>query len=145
MPAVVVILVCTLLFFSFFFFRRTVLATLGYFLVSGYLGMSYFHYFHGGWETAGNSNPFNEELIYSFLILSFVAVNFGFVAFLLARNKTTTKVPSVVRLKSFSTAFLCMAVFNLVLVFVVPLSFEMPVDLRKCDGAVTQPNYCSQM
>ncbi|UWR10620.1 hypothetical protein [Sulfitobacter mediterraneus] len=143
MPLFTVALLSVFLFFMYMFASRLRQAVMFLVLFAGYQTFSYLHYFRGSWGASGNANPFNEELMFSMITLSFVATCFGFLAWVIHdRRKVAGKGP-IDRLRTFVPVFGVFVLIAITLVLSIPLSFEMPINLKRCDGSVGQPDYCT--
>ena len=132
----------TFLFFMYFFAVRRIWAALFFLVYFGYLVLSYRYYFMGGWESSDIGHPFNEELIFSMLVLSLLATTLGLLTWIWDRRINPTSGMCAPKFRRFIAGYILYLVFAGILIIGVPLTFEMPVDLRRCDGSNSQPSYC---
>ena len=108
----------------------------------GYSVQSYRHYFLGGWEAAGYTHPFNEDLMFAMALLMGVSALSGFSLWIWMYWQFEPIPTLIQRLKIFGFGTVGLVAICSVLVFAVPLSFEAPIDLNLCDGSAGQPTYC---
>lgn len=112
------------------------------------LGNQYYyfqHYFRGGWEAAGFTHPFNEEFIFSMIVLETVATVSGFVARIVDLRWKTEGRELRFRRRSYLLFVFATILVMVILIFSVPLGFDRPIDLKLCDNSVSvRPDYCPE-
>jgi hypothetical protein len=142
MPFLGVTLCCVILYSIYLFASRLRTAAITFIAFFGYLTLGYFHYFGSASSANDNSHPFNEELIFTLIVLSFTALCFGLMAWWLHHRIHLFGEGRPAKYKSFAVIFVAFALIAGALIVIVPLSFDMPIDMKKCDASVGQPEYC---
>ncbi len=136
---------CALFFFGYLVTSKRRWIILFLLIGVGYQLLSFRYYFHGGWEASGNAHPFNEEIMFSMIVLGSAASLLGFVARLTDMRWISQGKSGSFRSLGYVLFVLIFAALAAVLTLSIPLSFDRPIDLTLCDRPGDKPDYCDRV